>query len=346
MVKDVMNVLEYTWPIVAVSIVSLISIRIAYVIKYKNKFILYEELLKLIFVIYVLIFFQVVTYQDVISYGNNFIPFKELTRYSIGSSLFYKNVVGNILLFMPYGFFVSYFLRLEKSDKWLTFNLILLASLSIECVQLVIGRCFDVDDILLNLVGGMIGYFVYRFLELVTDKMSKRTISTILTSIIIILIVILLYIMMWGIMKLGLFNETEENVDEFFKVIKKVLKKGLEILDIHDVEFNIIVVDNNYIHELNKTYRKIDRATDVISFALEDDKTFTLKKRVLGDIYISIDKVYEQAKEYGHSALREICFLAVHGMLHLLGYDHMTESEEKEMFALQEKILESSNILR
>ena len=147
-------------------------------------------------------------------------------------------------------------------------------------------------------------------------------------------------------MKLGLFNETKENVDEYFKVIKKVLKKGLEILNIKDVEFNIIVVDNNYIHELNKNFRGIDRETDVISFALEDDKTFNPDKRVLGDIYISIDKVYSQAIEYGHSNLREFCFLGVHGMLHLLGYDHMNKEDEKEMFELQDKILESSGITR
>ena len=194
--RDIMFVMETTWPIVAVTMIALISIRITYIIKNKKKFIVYEELLKLIFVIYILMFFQIVTYQDVISYGNNFIPFKELTRYSFGSSLFYKNIIGNILLFMPYGFFASYYLRLNK--KRFAAILILIVSLSIECVQLVIGRCFDVDDILLNLLGGMIGYFIYKILERVTDKMSKSTISTILTSMIIILIVILLYMMMWG----------------------------------------------------------------------------------------------------------------------------------------------------
>ena len=147
-------------------------------------------------------------------------------------------------------------------------------------------------------------------------------------------------------MKIGMFNETNENVDEYFKTIKKVLKKGLEMLDISNVEFNIIVVDNNFIHELNKNYRGIDSETDVISFALEDDKTFNPKKRVLGDIYISIDRVYSQANDYGHSILREFAFLSVHGMLHLLGYDHMNPTDEKEMFDLQEKILESSGITR
>ena len=195
MISDnLMFVMETTWPIVIVTIIAIISLRITYIIKNKKKFILYEELLGLIFIIYLLMFFQIVTYQDVISYGNNFIPFKELTRYSFGSSLFYKNIVGNILLFMPYGFFASYYLKLEKKKS--AFLLIFVVSLSIECVQLCIGRCFDVDDILLNLVGGMLGYYIFKILNNVTNKMSRSTISTILTSIIIILIVILLYIMM------------------------------------------------------------------------------------------------------------------------------------------------------
>ena len=192
--NDLVLVMENTWPIVTITTLAIMSLRVTYLIKNKRKFIFYEEVLSLLFVIYLLMFFQVVTYQDVISYGNNFIPFKEVTRYSIGSSLFYKNVVGNILLFMPYGFFASYYLRLDK--KRLAFLLILIVSLSIECVQLLIGRCFDVDDILLNLIGGMIGYFVYRLLDLITDKMSRRTISTLLMTGIIIGIVILLYVMM------------------------------------------------------------------------------------------------------------------------------------------------------
>ena len=147
-------------------------------------------------------------------------------------------------------------------------------------------------------------------------------------------------------MKIGLFNETEEDLKEEFKILKNVLKNGLKKLNINTCEFNIIVVDNNYIHELNKNYRGIDRETDVISFALEDDKTFNPEGRVLGDIYISIDKAHSQAIDYGHSFLREFCFLGVHGMLHLLGYDHMNPDDEKIMFTLQEEILNESNILR
>ena len=187
-------VMETTWPIVLVTVIAIVSLRITYIIKNKKKFILYEELLSLIFVIYLLMFFQIVTYQDVISYGNNFIPFKELTRYQFGTKLFFKNIIGNILLLVPYGFFASYYLRLEKKRSALI--LVFVVSLSIEIVQLVIGRCFDVDDILLNMVGGMTGYFIYKILDMISNKMSRNTISTVLTSVIIILIVILLYMMM------------------------------------------------------------------------------------------------------------------------------------------------------
>ncbi len=191
---DLIAFMENTWPIIAITIIAIVSLRITYLVKYKKEFVLYEEILHLIFVVYILLFFQVVTYQDVISYGNNFIPFKELTRYSIGSSLFYKNIIGNILLFMPYGFFASYFLRLDK--KKIAFLLVLLVSLGIECVQLVIGRCFDVDDIFLNIIGGMLGYFLYRLLYRITDKMSKGAISTLLVTVIIVLTIVLLYVMM------------------------------------------------------------------------------------------------------------------------------------------------------
>ena len=147
-------------------------------------------------------------------------------------------------------------------------------------------------------------------------------------------------------MKIEIFNETEEDLDEYIDTIKKVLEHGLDKLKTGDVTFNIIFVNNPYIHELNKNYRNIDRETDVITFALEDDKTFNPEERILGDIYISIDKAKSQSEEYGHSLKRELCFLAVHGMLHLLGYDHMEKEEEKVMFKLQEEILDEMGIKR
>lgn len=142
-----------------------------------------------------------------------------------------------------------------------------------------------------------------------------------------------------------IFNEIDETIDT--KDIIEVLNIGIKKLDLNDIEFNVILTDNKYIHELNKEYRNIDRETDVITFALEDDLSFPeMENRVLGDIYISIDKARSQAEEYGHSFKRELCFLAVHGFLHLLGYDHMEKEEEKIMFNLQEEILNEAKITR
>ncbi len=141
-------------------------------------------------------------------------------------------------------------------------------------------------------------------------------------------------------------NNTKEDIEEL-KVLEGLLEFALSYLKLENVLFNIIIVDNEEIHKLNKEYRGIDRETDVISFALEDDDTFVkMDMRILGDIYISIDRAREQAQEYGHSLKREICFLAIHGLLHLLGYDHMKKEDEEEMFALQERILKEYGIER
>jgi len=141
-------------------------------------------------------------------------------------------------------------------------------------------------------------------------------------------------------------NQTNEEINEL-ETIKKLVDFTLKYQNIENAIFNIIIVDNKTIHELNKEYRGIDRPTDVISFALEDDSSFVkLEYRVLGDIYISIEKVREQAKEYGHSFLRELSFLTVHGILHLLGFDHMNKEDEKVMFKLQELILSEYGVKR
>ena len=129
--------------------------------------------------------------------------------------------------------------------------------------------------------------------------------------------------------------------------LKKVLNATLKHEKINNAVFSVIFVDNETIHEINRDYRNIDRPTDVISFAFEDNGKLVYNNvRLLGEIYISIPKMIEQAKEYGHSEKRELSFLAVHGLLHLLGYDHMKKEDEKVMFALQELILDEQNIKR
>lgn len=143
---------------------------------------------------------------------------------------------------------------------------------------------------------------------------------------------------------IGIFNETNEEIKDL-DLLEPLLNYAIDFEKLDNLEFNIIIIDNERIHKLNKEYRNIDRPTDVITFALEDYKDITYEDyRLLGDIYISIDKVKEQSKEYGHSEKRELCFLAVHGFLHLLGYDHMKEEDEKIMFGKQEMILDGYGI--
>ncbi len=143
-----------------------------------------------------------------------------------------------------------------------------------------------------------------------------------------------------------IFNETNQNLEKEMDKLYELLDFTLKREKLENVEFNVIFVDSNTIHEINKTYRNVDRVTDVISFALEDNKTIELDHRLLGDIYICIEKAEEQAKEYGHSFLRELAFLTIHGLLHLLGYDHMKEEDEKIMFQKQEEILNDFGIRR
>lgn len=140
------------------------------------------------------------------------------------------------------------------------------------------------------------------------------------------------------------FNEYKKPVEEL-SLVEDFINYCASSLKLKNVLFNVIIIDNDSIHKINKKYRNIDRETDVITFALEDNKQIDTKDvRVLGDIYISYDRVISQAKEYNHSARREICFLAVHGLLHLLGYDHMNKEDEEVMFGLQKELLNSYGI--
>ena len=184
-----------TWPMVFVSLIILISFRVSYIYKNNVKVVLYKEILLLFFAFYVLCLFQIVTLTDASSTtGSNFIPFKEIMRYQLFSRLFFKNVIGNVLLFLPYGYFVGRYFA-GKSRK-LSFFLVLLASISIECTQLSIGRVFDVDDILLNLLGGIIGYYLYILLEKIYDKLPKVIRSTLFLNIIFSILLVLFIILL------------------------------------------------------------------------------------------------------------------------------------------------------
>ena len=142
------------------------------------------------------------------------------------------------------------------------------------------------------------------------------------------------------------FNSFDESLNGYQEVYEGLLEKTLKHLSLNfDPYISVTIVDNDYIHDINRTYRHKDAPTDVISFAFLDDnpeRDALLRSGqmvVLGEIYISSDKANEQALAYGHSLERELKFLFVHGLLHLLGYDHMKEEDEKLMFRLQDEIL-------
>ncbi|MBN6849688.1 putative rRNA maturation factor [Staphylococcus saprophyticus] len=138
--------------------------------------------------------------------------------------------------------------------------------------------------------------------------------------------------------------------EDWFTQIDKLLTFAKEQENIEEeAELSVTFVDKDEIQEINKTYRDKDKVTDVISFALEEDEpeiTGIEMPRVLGDIIICTDVAQEQADSYGHSFERELGFLALHGFLHLLGYDHMNEQDEKQMFGRQDQILNAYGLTR
>ena len=193
------NIFTVTWPMIMVSIVMLVSFRLSYLYKNHVKVVIYKEIFLFFFAFYILCLFQIVTSTDISSsYGNNFIPFKEIMRYKLFSNLFFKNVIGNMLLFLPYGYFVGRYF--SGNSKKLSIFLITLASCTIEYAQLSIGRVFDVDDILLNVVGGIMGYILFLFSNRIYSKMPKffkslwflNTVFIVLFILFLILLIILL----------------------------------------------------------------------------------------------------------------------------------------------------------
>ena len=140
---------------------------------------------------------------------------------------------------------------------------------------------------------------------------------------------------------------TDNGLYKDYDYLYDVINAALEHENVNNAIFSVVFMNDEEIHEMNREYRGVDRVTDVISFAFEDNDDLVYNDiRMLGDIFICIPQMKRQAIEYGHSEKRELAFLAVHGILHLLGYDHMNEEEEKEMFSLQEELLSEYEITR
>ena len=146
-------------------------------------------------------------------------------------------------------------------------------------------------------------------------------------------------------MKDYIFNTTDEKIDT--TELDSVIKFACKHLNIENPLLNIVIVDNKKIREINREYRNKDSVTDVISFAFEEVNDVNYENvRFLGEIYISYERCKEQALDFGHSVRREFSYLAVHGLLHLLGYDHMNEEDKKVMRSLEEEILNEYDITR
>lgn len=172
MVKTaVFDLLEGAWPTLVIFLVIVIIMRLFYLKNANKRLILHEELLLLAFITYILLLFELVTSRDVSIGGTNLVPFREMFRYPIGSENFYRQVVGNVILFMPFGFFATYYTKITKfrSISLITF----LVSLTIETVQKFIGRSFDIDDIMLNVLGGVAGFLIYVALDAIRKKLPS-----------------------------------------------------------------------------------------------------------------------------------------------------------------------------
>ena len=199
--NSLLEILNETWPAIFICGIVIVTLRLTFLIKNKQKLVLYKELLDLAFIAYVLCLFYVVTFEDVSWGTSNFIPFKEIFRYQIGSRLFIKNILGNIFMFMPYGFMVGYYLKLKKPD--LAIVLTFIVSLAIESVQLVIGRVFDIDDILLNLVGGLVGAYIYTLLYKVESLLPAVLKKEWFYNIIVMIVLLLFALYLFNFINLG-----------------------------------------------------------------------------------------------------------------------------------------------
>lgn len=189
-----------SWPMLTLFIVILAVMRISQIIINKEKITFYKEFYDLLTIIYVLLLYQMLLSTENASSGINIIPFREITRYEIGSTLFFYNVIGNIALFIPFGYFMSDKLKAKKTTHIIIISTII--SLTAELIQYKIGRAFDIDDVLLNVTGAIIGYFGYTIIQQIKHKLPNVLQNNIfynILAILVILIIIILFGSIWGI---------------------------------------------------------------------------------------------------------------------------------------------------
>ena len=190
--ETIVQILNQAWPMIIICLVIIVSLRLGYIIRNRVKIKLYKELITLCFIVYFMCLFYIVTFQDVTWSGSNFIPFREMFRYPFGSKPFIKNILGNVLLFMPYGVAIGYYTKTKKIRYAFLIGIVL--SLSIETTQYVIGRVFDVDDIILNVIGCILGFSLYVTSFDLVQKLPSIFRKELVFNIIMIIILILITI--------------------------------------------------------------------------------------------------------------------------------------------------------
>lgn len=192
------------WPMLVIFLVVIIAIRISYIKINHEKFIFYKEFLNLIFIVYVLLLFQLLTSTEMnTNSGLNIVPFTEIFRYEIGSKLFIFNVIGNIVVFIPFGYFVSGYVKANKVSHILFISVV--TSLTVELVQLQIGRSFDIDDILLNVVGSIIGFLLFIGLTAIKKHLPRFFQSDLFYNVLCVLLFIVVFVYFTRTIGLGWF---------------------------------------------------------------------------------------------------------------------------------------------
>ncbi len=195
------DIIDTAWPTLVIFLTVIILLRIMYLKQNKKKFVFHEELILLLFVTYILLLFELVTIRDVEFGGINWMPFREILRYEFGTDLFYRQVIGNIILFIPFGYFATYYAKLTKIRH--IFFITFITSTTIEVVQRFIGRSFDVDDIILNVVGGIIGFLLFIGLDAIRKKLPKIFQNDLFYNILAIVLLALIIIYLFGTVRIG-----------------------------------------------------------------------------------------------------------------------------------------------
>ncbi len=192
--------MQSIWPMLLLFVVILIVIRISKLVINKEKFNFHRDFYTLLFILYMLaLYYLLLSTYNAFAYGSNLIPFKEMTRYAIGSRGFFYNVMGNIALFIPFGFFVSYYIQATKTRHICIIAFI--TSLTAELIQYKIGRAFDVDDIILNVVGALFGFLIFIGLKLIKNKLPKKLQTDVFYNILAFLVmitIIVVFYFAWG----------------------------------------------------------------------------------------------------------------------------------------------------